>query len=228
MTVQNNQEKYSRLQALYGSQKLNKLFNSKIAVIGLGGVGSYCVAALARSGIKNLLICDCDVIEYSNINRQLFANENTIGKKKIDVAENYLKKIEPEIIIDKYVKKISKDSLPKSLINVDYIIDAIDDVPAKISLAKFSQKNSIPIISCMGTAMKKDASKLKFDDIYNTSVCPLCKSFRKNAKAEGINKLEVLYSTEKTIKTLNNELGTTSYLSPIAGLMIAGRVIERI
>lgn len=226
--MQNNEEKYSRLKALYDSEKLNKLFNSKIAVIGLGGVGSYCVAALVRSGLKNLLICDCDVIEYSNINRQLFANENTIGKKKVDVAENYLKEINSEITINKYDEKISKDNLPDPLLNVDYIVDAIDDVPAKIALAKFAQENTIPIISCMGTAMKKDASKLKFDDIYNTSVCPLCKSFRKNAKTEGINKLEVLYSTEDTRKSLNNELGSTSYLPPIAGLMIAGRVIEQI
>lgn len=223
-----NEAKYSRLEAIYNKDQLNKFAHSNIAVIGLGGVGSYCVAALARSGIGQLTIIDFDKIEASNINRQLFATEKTIGEEKTKVAKNYLLEINPNIIINAFAEKIQSNNIENILTNVDYIIDAIDDVSAKIEIAKFAQENSKPIISCMGTALRKDATQLRFADIYKTSVCPLCKSVRKLAKEAEINQLQVLYSTEPAIKSQNSELGSTSYLPPIAGLMIAGKVLETI
>lgn len=226
--MNNEEKKYSRLGAIYNQDRLNQFKNSHVAVVGLGGVGSYCVSALTRSGIGALTIVDYDKIEASNINRQLFATEKTIGKIKTDVAENYLKEIHSSVSIQKVTEKVNQDNISKFLNNVDYIVDAVDDVPAKIEIAKFSQEHSIPLISCMGTAMRKDATALRFADIYETSVCPLCKSVRKLAKEEGIKKLEVLYSTEPAIKSLTGELGSTSYLPPIAGLMLAGKVIESI
>lgn len=226
--MQNNEDKYLRLKAIYPQEKLELLSKLNVAVIGLGGVGSYCACALVRSGVGNLTIVDFDKIEPSNINRQLFASEKTIGKLKVDVCENTLKEINSKINVNKFANKISDLNLSEVLGKAAYIIDAIDDVNDKIALAKFSQDNKIPIISCMGTAMKKDATKLRFDDIYNTSVCPLCKNFRKLAKQNNIQKLEVLYSTESPAKSLNGQLGSTSYLPPIAGMMLAGKVIESI
>lgn len=226
--MQSNEDKYLKLKAIYPQEKLEHLSKLNVAVVGLGGVGSYCACALVRSGIGNLTIVDFDEIETSNINRQLFANEKTIGKLKVDVCEKTLKEINSNIGVNKYAKKISELNLNEVLDKADYIVDAIDDVNDKILLAKFSQDNNVPIISCMGTAMKKDATKLRFDDIYSTSVCPLCKSFRKLAKRKNIQNLEVLYSFEAPTKSLNGQLGSTSYLPPIAGMMLAGKVIESI
>lgn len=221
-------DKYSRLQAIYSSDKLNKFKNSHIAVIGLGGVGSYCAAALVRSGIGKISIVDFDKIEASNINRQLFATEKTIGQYKTDIAENYLKKINQSLTVNKFNEKINKINIGVIKKDVNFVVDAIDDVSAKIEIAKFCEGNSIPLISCMGTAMRKDATALRFGDIYETSVCPLCKSVRKLAKENEIKHLEVLYSIEPAIKSLTGDLGSTSYLPPIAGMMLAGKVLETI
>lgn len=223
-----DEEKYLRLKAIYNEAQLKKFAKSHIAVVGLGGVGSYCVASLARSGVGKLTIIDFDKIEASNINRQLFATEKTINEYKTDAAKNYLLDINPQLKINTFTEKINTNNIKKLLSDVDYIIDAIDDVTAKIAIAKFSQENSTPLISCMGTAMRKDATQLRFADIYQTSVCPLCKRVRKLAKENDIKHLEVLYSTEPAIKSLNGELGSTSFLPPIAGLMIAGKVLETI
>lgn len=220
--------RYSRLEAIYSSKQLDKFKNSHVTVIGLGGVGSYCTAALVRSAIGNIRIVDFDKIESSNINRQLFATEKSIGEFKTDVAENYLKEINSAVNIYKFNEKINQDNISKITKDVNYVVDAIDDVQAKIEIAKFCEENSIPLISCMGTAMRKDATALRFGDIYETSVCPLCKSVRKLAKENGIKHLEVLYSTEPAIKSLTGELGSTSYLPPIAGMMLAGKVLESI
>ena len=225
--MNNIDEKYSRLEAIYSPEHLDKIENSHIAVIGLGGVGSFCASALARSGVGTLTIIDFDKIEASNINRQLFATESTIGELKTDAAQNYLHEINSSLKIIAISEKINSSNLSK-IKSVDYIVDAIDDVPAKIEIAKFALENSIPLVSCMGTAMRKDATLLRFDDIYKTSVCPLCKNVRKLAKEKRIEKLEVLYSTESAIKSQNGELGSTSYLPPIAGLMLAGKVLESI
>lgn len=226
--MDNNNEKYSRLEAIYNKDKLNKFFKANIVLIGIGGVGSYCANSLVRSGIKNLTIIDFDCIEASNINRQLFANENTIAQKKVNVAKKFLKSINSQLNLTTYENKILNLNFDEVFKDCNYIIDAIDDIKSKLEIAKYAQNNKIPIISCMGTAMKKDASFLAFADIYETSVCPLCKNFRKLAKNAGIERLEVLYSTEPSYKSLNGQLGSTSYLPPIAGMMLAGRVIEAI
>lgn len=223
-----DEEKYSRLKAIYNEEQLKRFAKSHIAIVGLGGVGSYCVASLARSGIGEFTIVDFDKIEASNINRQLFANENTLGKFKTDIAEKALQEINSSVKVNKITEKITNLNLKTKLSNVDYIVDAIDDVNAKIEIAAFSQNNLVPLISCMGTAMRKDATQLRFADIYETSVCPLSKKIRKLAKEANIEKLHVLFSTEPAIKSLNGELGSTSYLPPIAGLMIAGKVLETI
>ena len=226
--MEKSNDKFIRLKAIYDDAKLKKLAKSKIAVVGLGGVGSYCVAALARSGVGNLVLCDFDKVEESNINRQLFANEETIGTKKTEIAKDYINKINSNILVSVFDEKIAVENVGEILEDLNYVVDAIDDVSAKIAIAKFCTENNIPIVSCMGTAMKTDPSKLKFADIFETNTCPLCKNVRKLAKEAGIQKLEVLYSDEPSLKSQNGELGSTSYLPPIAGLMLAGKVIDAI
>lgn len=221
-------EKYSRLLSIYGEQALSSLQNSHVAICGLGGVGSYCATALARCGIKKITIIDFDKIEQSNINRQEFATEKTIGQKKVDLAEKFIAKIDKDIKVYKHDVKISADNIDNLFNDVNYIVDAIDDVNGKIALAKYAQNNNVKIVSCMGTALRTDPFQLKFEDIYNTNTCPLCKAFRKRAKEEGITKLEVLYSAEPAIKTNSDTLGSTSYLPPIAGLMLAYKVCSRL
>lgn len=224
----NNKNYFDRLISLYGTDKILKLQNSSIAVIGLGGVGSFCSTALARSAIGQLVLIDYDKIESSNINRQEFANTLTIGTAKVDVAEKYIRNINPDIKLKTFCIKVTEENIPYKLNKVNYIIDAIDDIPAKIILAKFAEQNNIPIISCMGTAKRKNPFKFQFCDIYKTTMCPLCKSFRKKAREAGIKKLEVLYSTEQAVVTYDNKLGSTSYIPPIAGMMLAGKVIENL
>lgn len=224
--MQEKNQKYLRLNAIYSPSQMTKLQKAKVAVIGLGGVGSFCATALARSAIGHLVLVDFDKIEHSNINRQEFAFCSTVGKKKIDVANKVIKDINPEICLSLYEQKIDVNNTEKICENCDYIVDAIDDVPAKIALVKYAQENNIPIVSCMGTAMRTQPELLHFDCIENTSVCPLCKSFRKLARSEGIKNLKVLYSKEKVIKSSDECLGSTSFVPPSAGMMLAGHVIN--
>ena len=151
-----------------------------------------------------------------------------LHKQKVEVAMQFIKNINADIALKTYDCKIDENTIKDIDMNVDYVVDAIDDIPAKITLVKYAQENSIPIVSCMGTALRKDPSLLKFDDIYNTSVCPLCKEFRKQARTAGIENLEVLYSTEPALKSQNNKLGSSSYLPPIAGFLLAYKVIEKL
>lgn len=223
-------EKYSRLLPIYGDDKVKRFFESKVAVLGLGGVGSYCASALARAGVGSLVLVDFDKVEQSNINRQLFAVESSVGRAKVEVAAEYIKDINPDIELDCVCEKIAETNISEICADVDYIVDAIDDVPAKIAIAKFSQDCCVSLISCMGTAQRLDATQFKFANIYDTSVCPLCKTVRKLAREKDIKKLEVLYSTEPAVKApadspYSGMLGSTSYVPPIAGMMLAGKVL---
>ena len=219
-------DKFSRLLAIYDFSQMEKLKDAKVAVVGLGGVGSYCSLALARSCVGTLKIVDFDTVDVSNINRQLFANDKTVGKFKADVAENMIFDVNPDIKVVKVKESLTSENASKILSDVDYIVDAIDDVPGKIEIAKFAQENDILLVSCMGTALRTDPFKFQFADIYKTSVCPLCRKVRKLAKENRIKKLNVLYSKEPAVKSLNGKLGSTSFVPPIAGFMLASKVIE--
>lgn len=224
--MENVDERFIRLASIFTAEQMQKLADSHVAVIGLGGVGSYSATALARGGIGKLTICDFDTIEASNINRQEFAFESTLGMKKIDVCKKTLIDINPDIHIDKFDFRLDCNNVDEVCKNADYIIDAIDDVSAKIVLAKYAQDKQIPIVACMGTAMRIHPEMLEFADIYETSVCPLCKRVRKEAKNAGIKSLQVLYSKEPVIKSLDGSLGSTSFVPPIAGMKLAGFVFN--
>ena len=232
------EEKFSRTQLLLGEEAMNKLYKSKIAVFGIGGVGSYCLEALARVGIGKFLLIDNDVVSVSNINRQLIANINTIGLAKVEVAKERVLSINPNAEVETYQSFfLENNSKEIDLTDCDYIIDAIDTVSAKIYLAEFSQEKGIPLISSMGTGNKLNPTMLEIDDIYNTSICPLAKVMRKELKKRGVKNLKVLYSKETPIKA-NAALeleknssrraipGSVSFVPSAAGLIIASEVVK--
>lgn len=220
---------FSRTERLIGKDALEKLKNSNVIVFGLGGVGSYTVEALARAGVRRITVVDKDCVDITNINRQLYALHSTVGRPKSELAKTRILDINPEC----KVTAIQKMYLPENeaefnLDTFDYIIDAIDCVTAKISLAESAQKYNIPIISSMGTGNKLDPTQFKISDIYKTSVCPLCKVMRSQLKKRGIKKLKVLYSEEAPRKDGERTPASISFVPPVAGLIIAGEVIRDI
>lgn len=197
---------FSRTEMLIGTENLEKLKRSKVAVFGIGGVGSYVVEGLARSGIQNFILVDNDKVSITNINRQIIATTKTIDEYKVDLMKQRILDINPEIKVDTYKVFYMPDYQEKILDNkVDYVVDAVDTITAKIYLVEQANKLNIPIISSMGTGNKLNATKFEVADIYKTSVCPLAKVMRKELKQRNIKKLKVVYSKEEPIKPNNSE-----------------------
>lgn len=200
------QEEFSRTEMLIGKDNIKKLNKSKIAVFGIGGVGSFVVEALARAGIENFILVDNDTVSISNLNRQIHANHNTIGKYKVDVMKERILQINPDINVEVYKDFYMPDNKNIILDNtITYIVDAIDTITAKIELVCQAEKLDIPIISSMGTGNKLNPLMFEVADIYKTSVCPLAKVMRKELKKKNIKKLKVVYSKEEPIKIKDNE-----------------------
>ncbi len=214
---------FSRELALIGEQGYEKLKNSSVIVFGVGGVGSYAVEALARAGIGAITIFDNDVIDITNINRQLYALNSTIGKDKVLIAKNRILDINPECKVTA-IKEFFNENSTINLNEFDYIIDAIDSVKSKLFLAETAVKNNIKIISSMGTGNKLEPEKLTVCDISKTSYCPLAKKMRIELRKRGINHLKVIYSTEEA-KCKNVPPASISFVPPAAGMLIAKEVI---
>ena len=224
-----NKNWLNRTEALIGKESLEKLQNSNIVVFGLGGVGSYVVEGLVRAGIQNIFIIDKDIVDITNINRQLIADTETVGKAKVDVQEERILKINPLAKVTKLKEFVNKDNIEEIMnetTHIDYVVDAIDTVSSKLEIIKYCNKNNIKIISCMGTGNKLDARNFEITDIYNTSVCPLAKVIRKELKKLNIPKLTVLYSKEEPIKTSISTPASISFVPSVAGLLIAGKVVQ--
>lgn len=224
-----NQNWLNRTETLIGKENIRKLQNSNVIVFGLGGVGSYTVEGLVRSGIQNICIVDKDIVDITNINRQLVADIETIGRNKVDVQEERILRINKTakvIKINKFVKKDNIEEIMKSFPHIDYVIDAIDTVSSKLEIIKYCYLNNINIISSMGTGNKLDASRFEITDIFKTSVCPLAKVMRKELKKLDIKSLTVLYSKEEPIKTNLNTPASISFVPSVAGLLIAGKVVK--
>ena len=243
---------FSREELLIGKENVEKLKKSKVAVFGIGGVGSYVVEALARAGIGNFVLVDNDNIDITNINRQIIATTKTIGKAKVEVAKERILEINPDAKVNTYKEFYMPDNKIELTSNISYIVDAIDTVTAKIALIQEADTLNIPIISSMGTGNKLDPTKFEVEDIYKTSVCPLAKVMRKELRNRGIKKLKVVYSKEEPIKpeqygessckincicppgtkrkcTIRNQVpGSISFVPSVAGLMIAGEVVREI
>ena len=228
-------EELNRLELLIGKEAVEKLKKSKVAIFGIGGVGSYVTEALVRAGVQNFILVDNDEVALSNLNRQLIATHKTIGQLKVEVAKKRILEINPNANVETYQEFFMPETTGILDKSISYIVDAIDTVTAKIELIVRAKNLNIPIISCMGTGNKLDPTKFEVADIYKTSVCPLAKVMRKELKTRGIEKLKVVYSKEEPIKTSNLEEnskkhvpGSISFVPSVAGLIISGEVIKDI
>lgn len=218
-----------RSEILIGKDNLNKLKNSKVLIVGLGGVGGMALEMIVRCGIKNITIIDYDKFEESNINRQILCTNKNLNNYKTDEAEKRIKKINQTCNVKKYNVKLDKEFIDNNVIDADYIIDAIDDVKAKIELIKYAINNNIKIISCMGTGNKLDSSKLEITNIWKTSYDPLAKKLRSVLRKERINyKLPVVSSEEKGVVNNIKEIPSLALVPNAAGIMLASYVINDI
>lgn len=226
--MKEKQLKFSRLEKVIGSDNLNNLNNKTVLVLGVGGVGGYVVESLARSNIGTLIIVDYDKVEESNINRQIIALNSTIGKSKVDVLEARIKDINSGCKVIKIDKFIDNNNYLELFDNhIDYFVDACDTVLVKKLVIKECLKRNIPFISSMGTGNKLDPSKLEIIDIRKTVNDPLARILRKFVKDEKINKkVMVLSSTELPIKTGDRTPGSTAFVPPSAGLLIASYIVR--
>ncbi len=234
-------EQFVRTELLLGAQALETLRGSRVCVFGVGGVGGYVVEALARSGVGHLDIVDNDDVAESNLNRQIIALHSTIGKSKVDVARDRILDINPDVQVT--VHKcfyLPETAAEFDFISYDYVVDAIDTVTAKIDIIMKCKEVGTPIISSMGTGNKLDPTKVQVTDIYKTEIDPLAKVMRRELKKRGIRKLKVVYSNEEPIKPdqalVQAELdatdsvrrsipGSTAFVPPVAGLVIAREVV---
>ena len=223
-------EQHVRTATLLGEDAIEKLNHSRVLVIGVGGVGSYTVEALARAGVGTLAIVDGDVVAPSNINRQLIALHSTVGRDKVEVARERILDINPDARVIAKKLFVTEDEIPTLLSDgYDYVVDAIDSVKSKVALAVYCEKEGIPLISSMGTGNKIDPTKFEIADIYKTSVCPLARAVRTELKKRGVKHLKVLFSKE--IPELRGEVrergpASCSFVPSVAGLILAGEVIK--
>lgn len=222
-------EQNKRTIMLIGEENFKKITNKTIMIFGCGGVGGFVIESLARSGVNNLILIDNDEVKESNLNRQIIATTDTIGKLKVDVFKKHLLTINPNINIKVYPLFILKDNITQiNFKNVDYIIDCVDTVTAKIIIIETAKQLNIPVISSMGTGNKLDPTKLKIVDIKKTHTCPLAKVMRYELKKRNITDVLVLFSEETPITSSNNvtkEIPSMIFVPSIAGIMIAQRVI---
>ncbi len=242
---------FSRTQLLLGSDNMEKLYQAKVAVFGIGGVGGFAVEALARSGVGSFVLVDDDKVCLTNLNRQIIATRKTVGKYKADVMKERILEINPEAQVE--VRKCFY--LPETADEFDfseysYVIDAVDTVTAKLEIVMQAQKCHVPVISCMGAGNKLDPTKFQVADIYETSICPLARVIRHECRKRGIRELKVVYSTEQPIRPIEDMSiscrthcicppgakhkcterrdipGSTAFVPSVAGLILAGEVIK--
>ena len=227
---------FSRTERLVGSEALDILKTSRVAVFGIGGVGGYTVEALARSGVGSFLLVDNDTVSLTNLNRQIIATTDTLGKDKVDVMKERIVSINPDAQVE--IRKCfylpeTADSFDLS--GYDYIVDAVDTVTAKIDLIVRASQLGVPVISAMGAGNKLDPTRFEVTDIYKTSVCPLAKVMRRELKKRHIKKCKVVYSKEQPVKPVTDIdeqsskksiPGSIAFVPSVAGLIIAGEVVK--
>lgn len=222
------ENQFERTIRIIGDKGIKNLKKAHVAVFGVGGVGGYVVESLVRSGVGELSIIDKDTVAPSNINRQIIANHDTIGRAKVDVMKERCLLINPDIKIHTYecfFLPQNADDFDFSIF--DYVVDAVDTVTAKLELVQRAKEVDTPIISCMGAGNKMDSSKFHIVDLYDTSICPLAKVMRHECKKRGIGSLRVLYSNEKSV--VRGEIpGSTSFAPAVAGLLIAEEVFRQL
>ncbi len=217
-----------RISRLLGDEKIKKLQNATVMVFGCGAVGSFAIEALARSGIGNIILLDFDVIEESNINRQLFATESTLGRKKTDIARERIADINPDIKVTIFDVFFDSDTaLP---VRPDFVIDAIDTVKSKLAIYRWCKQNKIPFISSMGAARKTDPTKVKIDKISKTFACPLAATIRKSVRNARIGDFPVVFSTESPAphRSPTKDFGSIITVTGTFGMVAANYAIQKI
>ena len=221
-------DQFSRTQLLYGREAMDHFASCRIAVFGIGGVGGYVVEALARSGIGALDLIDNDRVCLSNLNRQIVATLNTVGKYKVDVAEERVHEINPNCLVKTYKTFYLPDTQDLfDFREYDYVVDAIDTVTGKLAIIENAKKAGVPVISSMGAGNKVNPAAFEVADIYETSICPLAKVMRRECRKRGIESLKVVYSKEEPIPTERRDIpGSTAFVPSVAGLIIAGEIIN--
>lgn len=220
----------SREATLIGDDAVEKLKKARILLFGCGGVGSYTAEALIRSGVGYISVVDFDTVSKSNINRQIIATHKTVGMSKVLLMRERALDINPDISFNALSLFVNAENASEIIESEhpDYVIDAIDNVSAKIAIAEYCYKNGIPIIASMGTGNKLDQSRFRITDIKRTEVCPLSKVMRRELRLRGISNIEVLWSDEQPLKNGERTPASISFVPSAAGLMIAGHVIKRI
>jgi len=242
---------FSRTELLIGKKAVEKLAQSKVAVFGIGGVGTYAVEGLVRAGVGKFVLVDDDCICLTNINRQLHATRKTVGKPKVEVMRDRILDINQRAkVVVHQTFYMPGHALELVKPDYDYIVDSIDTVTAKIDLILNAKQQNIPIISCMGAGNKLDPTKFEIADIYDTSVCPLAKVMRKELRKRGVNALKVVYSKEEPLRPMESDEsscrfncicpksstrtctvrrqipGSISFVPSVAGLLMAGEVVK--
>ena len=242
---------FSRTQLLFGAEGMEKLYRARVAVFGIGGVGGYTVEALARSGVGALDLIDDDRVCLTNLNRQIIATRSTVGKYKVDVAEQRVLDINPDAVVHTYKTFYSPEMADQfDFTQFDYVVDAIDTVTGKLALVEQAERAGTPIISCMGAGNKLDPTAFEVTDIYKTSVCPLARVMRKELRKRGIKKLKVVYSREEAMTPIDDMSiscrthcicppgvarkctqrrqvpGSNAIVPAAAGLILAGEVVK--
>ncbi len=242
---------FSRTQLIYGEEAMGRLASSRVAVFGIGGVGGYVVEALARSGIGALDLIDDDKVCLTNINRQIIATRKTVGKYKVDVAEERVHDINPECKVMAYRTFFLPETCDQfDFHGYDYVVDAIDTVTGKLAIIEKAKEAGVPVISSMGAGNKVNPAMFEVADIYKTSICPLAKVMRRECRKRGIDSLKVVYSKEEPRRPLEDMSiscrqncicppgtvrkctqrrdipGSTAFVPSVAGLIIAGEVIN--
>ena len=230
-----NKEQFVRTQLLYGEEKMQKLYDAKVAIFGIGGVGGYVTEALARSGVGSLVLIDKDSVDLTNLNRQIIATYDTIGRDKVDVMEERIHSINPEANVEAHKCFYLPETADEfDFSTYDYIVDAVDTVTAKLLLAEGAKEAGVPIISAMGTGNKRDPSLLEVADLYDTAVCPLARVMRKECRKRGIRHLTVVYSREEPAEATIAEgerraiPGSCAFVPATAGLLMAARIVNEL
>lgn len=229
---------FERTRRIIGDRGMDRLKKATVMVLGIGGVGGQCAEALARCGIGHLILVDGDKVSETNINRQIIALHSTVGRLKTEVMKERISDICPEIRVTEHAVFVLEENLSEIMeIRPDYIVDAIDTVSAKLALAEYCQREEIPLISSMGTGNKLHPSRFEISDIFETSICPLCRVMRRECRNRGIRKLKVLYSREepRTVEEGWEDVdgkrsvpGSIAFVPPAAGLMLAGEVVREL
>ena len=223
------EDRFSRTELIYGAGAMEHLASRRVAVFGVGGVGGYVVEALARSGIGALDLIDHDKVSVSNINRQILATDRTVGMYKVDVARERVGDISPGCTVRTYRMFYLPDTQDEiDFGDYDYVVDAIDTVTGKLAIIENAKKAGVPVISSMGAGNKVNPAAFEVADLYDTSVCPLAKVMRHECRKRGIDRLKVVYSKEEPIKCSGQRdvPGSTAFVPSVAGLIIAGEIIN--